>query len=387
MIDELSLEDNRFGNFVDALSCIPDNRDNRGKKKDLFPAVIIVGFVSATLMGRSTVSGIHRFIENRIKWLRKVTGYESAEHISRAHLPRFLNQLNWTALNSLIEQHFGIRLERDNNKEWVAIDGKTLRGTIKSGDKQAVILGVTHDSRKVIAHGRLSGNKSSEIPAVRDLLKCTGLEKQKVTLDAHHCNPLTTAQVHREGGSYLIQVKGNQPILQEQCRSLASSGKVISENIEHDKSNGRMTVRHASVFSMNSLKIDKRWRDSGIKSLTVVKRESFEFSTKKTTFEASYYISNTPVNKNCGEQVVNETAQAIRSHWGVEADNYIRDKTLKEDDVKTKYGNQAQIMGRLRGLAMALIRGTGTNNFQKMIDKFTDCPDSLVAMLKQANFL
>jgi hypothetical protein len=36
MIDELSLEDNRFGNFVDALSCIPDNRDNRGKKKIFF---------------------------------------------------------------------------------------------------------------------------------------------------------------------------------------------------------------------------------------------------------------------------------------------------------------------------------------------------------------
>ncbi|MCI5165580.1 MAG: hypothetical protein D3903_05670 [Candidatus Electrothrix sp. GM3_4] len=85
--------------------------------------------------------------------------------------------------------------------------------------------------------------------------------------------------------------------------------------------------------------------------------------------------------------MVNEKARAIRGHWGVEADNYIRDKTFKEDDVKTKYGNQAQIMGRLRGLAMALIRSTETKNFQKMIDKFTDCPDSLVAVLKQANFL
>lgn len=276
---------------------------------------------------------------------------------------------------------------RDSNKEWVAIDGKTLRGTVKRGDTQAVILGVTHDSGKVIAHGRLNGNKSSEIPVVRNLLKCTGLERQKVSLDAHHCNPLTTAQVHRNEGCYLVQVKGNQPILQKQCRSLESSGEVLGENIEYDKTNGRMTARHASVFSMKSLKLDKRWRDSGIKCLTVVKRESLEISTEKTTSETSYYISNTPVDRDCGQQVVNETARVVRGHRGVEADNYIRDKTFKEDEVKTKYGNQAQITGRPRGLAMAIIRCTGTSNFQETIEEFMDSPDSLEAVLKQANFL
>jgi hypothetical protein len=33
-----------------------------------------------------------------------------------------------------------------------------------------------------------------------------------VTLDAHHCNPTTTAQIHQAGGQYVIQVKENQPI-------------------------------------------------------------------------------------------------------------------------------------------------------------------------------
>ena len=119
----------------------------------------------------------------------------------------------------------------------------------------------------------------------------------------------------------------------------------------------------------------------------MVKRESIEICTEKTTSETSYYISNTPVDRNCGQQAVDETARVVRGHWGVEADNYIRDKTFKEDEVKTKYGNQAQIMGRLRGLAMAIIRGTGTNNFQEMIEEFMDSPDSLEAVLKQANFL
>lgn len=161
---------------------------------------------------------------------------------------------------------------------------------------------------------------------------------------------------------------------------MESSGEVLGENIEYDKANGRMTARHASVFSMKSLKPDKRWRDSGIKCLTVIKRESLEISTEKTTSETSYYISSIPVDKSCGQQVVNETARAVRGHWGVEADNYIRDKTFL-------YGNQAQITVRPRGPAMAITRGTGTNNFQEMTEEFMDSPSSLETVLKQAKFL
>ncbi len=147
----------------------------------------------AIQVGRSTTSSIHRYIRHKINWLQELTGHENAEPVSRAHLPRFSDRLDWVVLNDLIEQHFGTWLERDENEEWVAIDGKVLRGTIQGGDKQAVILAVTHDSREVIARARQEGKKSSEIPVVRELLKKTELEKQKITLDAHHCNPLTTA--------------------------------------------------------------------------------------------------------------------------------------------------------------------------------------------------
>lgn len=326
-------------------------------------------------------------MQNRINWLREMTGYENAELISRAHLPRFLDRLDWDTLHDLIEKHFGIHIECDENKEWVAIDGKTLRGTVKGGDKQSVVLAVTHESRKVIAQARQTGNKSSEIPVVRNLLKSSGLEQQKITLDAHHLSPLTTSQIHQAGGSYIIQVKENQPILLDKCRTLKTTGELIVENIDHDKANGRVTVRHSKLFSMESVNLDKRWRDSDMKSLTVVRRETFKASTKKTTVETSYYVSNIGINQNCAQQTIDEKAGAIRGHWGVESDNYIRDKTLNEDHVKTKYGNQAQIMGRLRGLAMGLIRKTKTKNFQAMIDKFADCPDSLVSMLMNVNFL
>jgi hypothetical protein len=56
--------------------------------------------------------------------------------------------------------------------------------------------------------------------------------------------------------------------------------------------------------------------------------------------------------------------EAIRGHWGVEADNYIRDVTFREDDVKTKNGNQGHILASLRTLAIGLLRKANTKNFQ-----------------------
>ena len=94
-------------------------------------------------------------------------------------------------LNELIDRCFGVRIQSHEGSKWIAIDGKALRGTLDAGDKQNLILAVVHDAREVVAQARQCGDKSSEIPVVRELLKDSGLENQKVTLDAHHFNPIT----------------------------------------------------------------------------------------------------------------------------------------------------------------------------------------------------
>jgi len=66
-------------------------------------------------------------------------------------------------------------------------------------DKQNLILALAHDTREVVAQARQCGDKSSEIPVVRGY-KRQRLDKQKVSLDAHHFNPTTTAQIYQAGG-------------------------------------------------------------------------------------------------------------------------------------------------------------------------------------------
>lgn len=373
-----------ISNFIEALNELTDARDNRGKRHSL--PFVIASVTLAILVGRSRVSSIFRYIRNKIEWLREVTQIHDATPISRAHLPRLLERMNWVELNALIGKHFNVNLEVRNNQEWVAIDGKTLKGTVKSGNKQAVVFAVTHESRILLAQEKLMGPKSSEIPAVRKLLKDSGLEKGKTTLDAHHCNPTTMAQIHKPGGYYLIQVKENQPILLEKCKELAAEGKEVGSDSNTEKGHGRITTREGKLFSMNSLNLDVRWKESGLQTLVVMERETFDMKTEKTSCETSYYVTNQGVEKNSQDRC-QELASAIRKHWSVESDNWIRDVTLNEDKIKTKSGNQAQIMSSLRSLAMRLLRKTGGNNFQETIENFNDNVGWFEAMLRRVKFL
>ena len=386
MVNEVPFSGEQIDGFVGLLkNDLPDLRDNRGKRHSL--AFVIVGFVLATLVGRQQLSGIHRFIVNRTDWLGELTQIEAAKPISRAHLPRLLDGLDWPVLNGLVERCFGVRVECDGARQWVAVDGKALRGTLDAGDKQNVILAVAHDTREVVAQARQSGDKSSEIPEVRTLLKDSGLEKRKVSLDAHHFNPATLGQIHQAGGLYLAQAKENQPVFLQQCQALRTESTALAEAAGHEKSHGRVTTRRAQLFSLVSLALDARWNDSGLSALMVVERETFEVATQKTSFETSYYVGNQVPEPSTARSLAGELARAIRGHWGVESNNWIRDVTFKEDGVKTKAGNQAQVMGLLRGLAIELIRKTSPKNFQAAIEKFADSPDALESMLLQVNFL
>jgi len=371
-------------NFVDALSHLSDDRDNRGKRHEL--AFVVAGVVLAILSGRSKVSSIFRYQRNRIEWLREVTQHPEAGVISRAHLPRLLARLDWTGLNTLIDQHFGVQVERRATDDWTAIDGKVLRGTLASGDKQSVVLAVRHGSRTLLAQAPMKGSKASEIPVVRDLLKESELEAQKVTLDAHHCNPTTTAQIHQAGGQYVIQVKENQPILLEQCQDLAATAVPLGHHDGCDKGHGRLTTREGQCFDMSALSLAPRWRDSGLHTLVVMKRETMTLATQKTTSETAYYLSNQALRRDPQEQAM-ELTGAIREHWHVESDNWIRDVTLNEDHVKTKSANQAQIMGSLRSLAMRLLRRFNVTNFQEALEVFADCPSKFETLLRRVNFL
>ena len=372
----------KAASFVKALHSLTDRRDNRGKKIDL--AFTIGAVVLAIMSGRSKLSSIHRYIWNRAGWLQRVTKMPEARLISRAHLPRLLAIVPLDELNDIVEAHFGVRLEVNDDDEWTAIDSKTLCGTTNADDKQGerTLLAVAHTKRDILAQRPMSGPKTSEITAARELLQETGLEKGKVTLDALHMNPITTAQINLAGGAYIIQVKDNQEKLREQCEQLAAKDDPLEVITTVEKGHGRHETRRGAFFDMEKIEFAERWSESGMRTLIVMERQTIKTANRKASSEVSYYVSNQEASRGqCNVQ--NELFTAIRGHWGVESENWIRDVTFNEDNVKTKYADQAHVMACLRTFAVKLFRKANLKNFQAALETFCDCPDKFEVFLCQ----
>lgn len=82
-------------------------------------------------------------------------------------------------------------------------------------------------------------------------------------------------------------------------------------------------------------------------------------------------------------KVQSELFTAIRRHWGVESENWIRDITFNEDNVKTKCADQAHAMAFLRTFVVKLFRKANLKNFQAALETFCDCPDKFEVFLCQ----
>jgi predicted transposase YbfD/YdcC len=359
----------------------PDPRDNRGKRHSL--EFTLVAVAVAMLSRCQTLSSVHRFICNKLDWLRELTGMPCAAALSRAYLPRFLDRLSWTALCRLIGQHFNSAVSLEH---WVAVDGKALRGSSDEDTREAVVMAVAHDSGEDLARAPQSGAKTSEIPVVRQLLTDAGLLSHRISMDAMHCNEETLSLIAQAGGTYLVQVKGNQPVLEQLCGSLALHEPSLAFLTDVDKGHGRVTTRTHHLLPLRATTLDARWDASHLRYLVVTHRETYTPAKRGTSTELSYYVTNM-TDTWTHASLLAELARAIRGHWTVESNNWVRDVTLGEDWVRVGASNQAQVLALLRSLTLNLLRKTGGQNLQAVLDRFCYVPSALADWLKATKVL
>ena len=372
--------------FIQALETLPDPRDNRGKTHEL--AFVLCCVTLAILSDRSYPSSIQRYIKNRINWLKKITGRPLATAVSRAQLPKILSVVDVKALNEITFNHFGVRVF-DEEMDWNAFDGKALRGTPDEQGKQKarILTAVNHRTGEIIAQEPINDCKNAEVPTASEVMARTGLDKENNTMDALYLTPELTAQLEKNGGHYIIQVKGNQPILHTTLTDVASSHDPHSIIIHSDKAHGRHEERLYWFFPLDSISFADRWSHSGFRTLIVVVRQTIRNNDpSKISQELSCYISNCSLS---GQKsfLPESLAQAIRKHWTVEVINWVRDVTFGEDLVKTKDANLAQVLASIRTFAIRLLQRGGSPNFKAAIETFSDCPDLFSRFLHQYHVL
>ncbi|CAN5644351.1 hypothetical protein BH24ACI1_BH24ACI1_22840 [soil metagenome] len=269
-----------------------DLRDNRGKRHDL--AVVLVGVVIALLSNRDgNLSSIRRHLKNHYEKLVAHLGVEKKKPASRAQLPSILAIVSVTVFDRMLFENYGINLN-EAEREWFAIDGKELRGSIEPGCKrgEAVVQAVSHAEQQVVAQDYYSGEKESEVPIVRKLLNSDDLASQKISLDALHCKPATLEIIARRQGKYLVGLKENQKQMKKQI-SLASEKEAFFAKLKsEEKGHGRIELRKYEFYDVLEMKKDERWQGCQIRTAIKVKRERVELKSGKTSVEESYYLSN-----------------------------------------------------------------------------------------------
>jgi len=79
--------------------------------------------------------------------------------------------------------------------------------------------------------------------------------------------------------------------------------------------------------------------------------------------------------------------RAVRGHWNVETNNYIRDVTFKEDHLKTKEPILSKVMACCRTLALTFLNKLKLKNRKEKLEEFADNFDMLIKWLADLNFL
>jgi len=358
-----------------------DLRDRRGKKHDM--AFILLGVMIGLLRNRDgTLSSIHRCMVNTHARLCELLSLDIERVVSRAQLPRILENVNQVLFEQLLLSFFNIELS-EHERQWFAGDGKELRGSIEKGDKRGEVSVqiVRHEDGAVVGQAFYNGTKESEKPCLQELVETTGVKKQHITADALHLDPAMTALVEQAGGVFVIGLKDNQKdLLQDMVdHTNAFYAKVTHATV--DKGHGRLEIRKYACFDISQEYFENRWNNSGFRSLISVQRSRTVLKSNESSEETAYYISNGKSGKAL------EYFEAVRNHWAIEVNNHYRDVSLKEDKFRTKKKPITKLMASARTLVLELFRRWKPSNVIAQMERFQDCFDELIGALRKINFL
>jgi predicted transposase YbfD/YdcC len=168
------------------------------------------------------------------------------------------------------------------------------------------------------------------------------------------------------GNEVIVQVKGNQKTLLNDCQTLSATtppDEVYQEPVT--KTRNRIESRHVEIFIAPTLTDEEQW--TLVQVVIKVQRFRQLLDTKTNTWknseETSFYISTIILSAQA-------FCQAIRNHWGIENRNhYVRDVSMGED--KSRIRTNPHILAKLRSFALNIMRKNNVENVS--LELFENC--------------
>lgn len=339
------------------LSKIKDHRRKQGRRYEL--EHILLFSILAILSGATSYRKIHKFIVAHYETLNEIFDLDWDRILAYTTIRDIIQGTSKTELEKSFRQYSQELAKSESEKQFIGCDGKVLRGSFDHfNDQKAVqiLSAFVSDSRLILAHEEIA-SKTNEIPTAQRLMAELGLSGYIFTFDALHCQEKTLKTAKETGNEAIVQVKGTQKTLLNDCQTLAettTADEVYQEPVT--KIRNRIESRQAEIFRAPTLTHDEKW--DLVKVVVKVERYRQVFDTKTKTWknsdETSFYISTIVLSAQ-------EFCQAIRSHWGIENSNHhVRDVTMGED--KSRIRINPNIFAKLRSFALNILRKNNVDN-------------------------
>ena len=263
----------------------------------------------------------------------------------------------------------------------VAMDGKTLRGTLKheSESQPSVhLLSLYECQSGIVLTQRAVRSKENEISAAAALVHPALVKGRIISSDAMHTQKKWCACVHGYGGYYLTIVKKNQPEMYQDLVDFFADPQAEQAEWRYahavQKGHGRLEVRELwSSRQMNEW-FETEW--AGVAQVFRLHRTVKDGDKERQ--ETVYGLTNLPRKKANAKRLL----ALQQAHWRVENRlHYRRDVTLGEDACQVRQTGAPEALAALNGGVLALMDWLGVKNVAWQMRHFCAHPEEALHLL------
>jgi len=358
-----------MGKLLEMFQHIPDTRQTKGKRYPL--SFLLAAILLARLSGEHTPTGITEWIGLRRRQLVFALPTTRYTAPSLTTIRRVLNEVMSVEELHRIFRQFLHQTYGGQQSVLITMDGKSLRGTIATGETRGVHLLAAYlpDEGIVLAQVEVD-RKENEIKAAQRLLQLLDLRQRVVSGDAMFAQRQLSVQIMAQGGDYLWFVKNNQSRLLGDIEQFFVPPRKtkgwhtppLPQDIAHttSKAHGRLEQRTLTAMRDEDSFID--W--PGLQQVFKVECRVTTLRTGKSTYEVAYGITSVPPERANAACLLAWT----RHHWGIENGlHYRRDVTLKEDATRMASSSQANVVATINNFIIGLARKLGFTNLPTML--------------------